>query len=103
MRRPQQFLNIRLDQAEPDISIELLTPFVQHEARAAFYPHLVCVFVVRVQAGECGTIVNAMFNSANIGTAGFGYLTLNLPARNVPAVSEKRTAECPKYLIENTL
>ena len=47
--------------------------------------------------------MNAMFNSADIGTEGFGYLTLNLPARNVPAVSEKRTAESPKYLIENTL
>src|SRR5664280_1131591 len=100
-RRPQKFLNIRLNQAKPDISVELLAPLVQHEARTAFNPHLVSVLVVRSQPRECVTIVNALLDSYDIDAMGFCYLTLNVSARNVPAVSEKRTAEIPQYLIEN--
>ena len=51
--------------------------------------------------GERSTIVHAAFDSDNIGAKGFGYLTLNFPASNVPAVSKKRTAEGPKDLIKN--
>ena len=102
-RHAQKFLNIRLNQAEPDISVELLAPLVQHEARTAFYPHLVCVLVVSSQPGERVTIVNALLDSDDIDAMGFCYLTLNVPSRNVPTVSEKRTAEVPQHLIENTL
>jgi hypothetical protein len=101
--RPQELLNIRFDQAESDVTVELLAPIIHHEAWTAFYPHLVSIVVVRIQAGECGTVVNALFDSSDVGTEGFGYLTLNIPARNVPAVSKKCTAESPKHLIENAL
>jgi hypothetical protein len=94
-------LNIRFDQAESDITVELLPSLIQHEAWTAFYPHFVSIVVVSIQAGGCGTIVNALFDSADIGTEGFGYLALNIPARNVPAVSKKCTAESPKHLIKN--
>src|SRR5664280_2646340 len=58
-------------------------------------------FVVRSQPRECVTIVNALLDSDDIDAMGFCYLTLDVPARNVPTVSEKRTAEIPQYLIEN--
>jgi hypothetical protein len=93
-------LNVRLDQVKPDISVKLLAPLIQHEAWTAFYSHLVSILLVGSQAGECGTIVNALFDSDYIDAKGFRYLTLNIPARNVPTVSEKRTAKRPKDLIE---
>jgi hypothetical protein len=46
-RCPQEFLNVRLDQVEPDISAKLLAPLVQHETRTAFYSHLLGILVVR--------------------------------------------------------
>ena len=97
----QKFLNIRLNQTKPDISVKLLAPLVQHEARTAFYPHLVCVLVVPRQLGKRVTIVNASLDSDDIDATGFCYLTLNVPSRNVPTVAEKRTAEIPQHLIKN--
>ena len=34
--------------------------------------------------------------------AGLGYLALDIPARNIPTISEERTAEGPHHPIENT-
>jgi hypothetical protein len=99
-RCAQEFLNVRLHQAEPDISVKLLTPVIQNEAGTAFDAHLVCALVVRSQIGECATAVNVLFNGSDIHAVGFGYLTLNIPARNVPTIAKKRTAERPKYIIE---
>jgi len=67
LRCPQELLNIRFDQAKSAIPVELLASLIQHEARTAFYSQLVSILVVRVQTGECGTVVNALFDKADIG------------------------------------
>ena len=46
-------LNVCLDDAEPDIAVELLAALVENQARAAFDPHLVGVLVVGRQRGKC--------------------------------------------------
>ena len=51
--------------------------------------------------GERDTIISALFDSDDIDAEGFGYLALNIPASDVPAVPKKRTAERPEYPIEN--
>ena len=96
-RRPQELLNVRLDQAESNISVKFLSPLIQHEAWAAFDSHLFRVLIVRSQAGECSTIVNVFLDSNDIDANIFGYFTLNIPACNVPTISKKRTAKFPKY------
>src|SRR5262245_41361821 len=50
--RAQQLLDVRLDQAEADVSVKLLTPLVGHEARTPFDSHSVGILVVRGQTGE---------------------------------------------------
>ena len=93
-------LNVCLDDAEPDIAIELLAALVENQARAAFDPHLVGVLVVGRQRGKCRAGMNALFNSADIGTNAFCDLALDVPARNIPAVFEKGRPERPHQLIE---
>jgi len=100
-RRPEEFLNVRFDQTEPYVSIKLLTAVVQNEARAAFYSHRVGVLIVRGKTGECTSIVDVSFNSGDVDADGTGYLTLDVPACNVPAVPKKSTAECPEGLFGN--
>src|SRR5208337_1976075 len=70
------------------------------KARTAFDPHLVCVLVVRSQAGECAATVNEFLNGADIGAEAPGYLALDIPARNVPTIPEERAAEGPHHLVE---
>jgi hypothetical protein len=99
-RCAQQFLDVRLHEAEPDISVKFLASFIQNETGTPFDAHLVCALVVRSQIGECCTAVNVLFDGNDIHATGFGYLTLNIPACNVPTIAKERAAERPKYIFE---
>ena len=85
-RRAQKLLDVGLDQAESDIAVKLLAPFIENKARAALNSHFVGSLVIRRQTGERDTTVDASFNGGDIGAERFGNLALGIPASNVPTV-----------------
>ena len=66
-RRVDEPLNIRLDDAEPNIPVKLLSAVVEYQARAAFNAHFVGVLVVRGQSGKRRAVMDAPFDAADIG------------------------------------
>src|SRR5271170_4280443 len=95
-RRVDETLYVRLDEAKPDISVELLPALIKHQAGAAFDPHLVGVLIIRGQGGKGGAAVNAVFNGTNIDAEIRRYLALHVPTGNVATIFEERATERPR-------